>query len=453
MSTQQEQAPRDATSEPWWSRLGVPPLARSGRFASATAIDSIGTGLMLAFTVVYFAMTTSVSLVTIGFAISLARLLALPTSLAIGPLIDRFTSRRVAVAGNLISAGAFLSFPLTETAWSIVVVMFLVQIGHTTYWTSSAGLVALAAPAGRRTRWFGFIHALRNAGIGIGSAGGALLLSINDVNGLYAIVVLNAVSFVVAALLLWLWRPVPHSESDHAPPQPSEQLQQDLASKPLPEHDSDASKQSPSGAARTSDGYAVVLRDRAYTLLIGINVTEVLAQMLIKILLAIYILEALRMDAWIAGALVVVSTVQVALTQTVTTRQLERFRATRVIIAGCLFNAVSFALFAALYGAPAWMLVGGLFAAMIVFTFGEIIGIPAIENLSVSLPPERIRGRYLGVYQLSWSIGEIVAPTVLIWLLDVGAILPMIFLVVTSFIAIPMVLVLERMLMVRRNAA
>jgi len=416
-------SPPSPPPEPLWSRLGIPALTGNGRFVSATVIDSVGTGLILAFTVVYFASTTSVSLPAIGACITLARLLALPTPLAVGPLIDRFTARRVAAAGNLVSAAGYLGFLFTHDARSVVVVVFLVQVGHTTYWTSSAGLVVLAAPEDRRTRWFGFVEALRNSGMGIGGALGAFAFALGEVGGLRVIAVANAISFLAAGTLLSGWRPARREAEGH--------------------HMAAGVAQSRGTAGA---GYRAVLRDRRYAVLIGVNATLVCAQMLIKILLAVYIVEGLDRGAWLAGALIVLNTVQVALTQTVISRRLEQHRATRVVAAASLLNAAAFGLFAILAATPDWAIVGGLVVAMMVFTLGEVIGFPAIDNLSVSLAPAHIRGRYLAAYQLSWTLGEMGAPTVLIFLLARDPVLPMAFLLALSLLAVPLLMALERMM-------
>lgn len=430
-------SPPPPAAESIWSKLGIPALGGNGRFVCATAIDSIGTGLVLAFTVVYFFRTTDVPLATIGAAMTLARLCALPTSVTVGPLIDRFSARQTAIGGNLVSAVGYTGFLFVHHAWSIAVVVFLVQVGHTTYWTSSGALVALASPANTRTRWFGFLYALRNSGMGIGAALGAFALGIGEVTGLHLITVANAVSYVAAASLLALWRPPRHDPAGNpgdagpaAGAAPGDQEQR-------PERRSAVTE------APARVGYAAVLRDHTYAMLIGVNATLVFAQMLIKVLLAIYIVEALDRGAWIAGTLIVLSTIQISLTQTPINRQMERYRPTRVITAAAVLNAAAFALFALLYLAPGWAVVPGLFVAMVVFTTGEIIGFPAIDSLSVSMAPDRIRGRYLAVYQLSWTVGEIIAPGVLTFLLAVTATLPMIFLLVLSLVAVPLLLALE----------
>jgi MFS family permease len=422
----QPPGPRPARRRSLWARLGVPIAPGSGGFVAATGIDSVGTGLVLAFTVVYFVDTTTVGLARIGAVMTLARLLALPTSMTVGPLIDRFTARRTAAAGNLLSAGAYVGFLGARNVWTIGIVVFLVQVGHTTYWTSNGALIAVSAPPDARTRWFGFIHAVRNTGLGVGAALGAVGLAIGSVTGLRAIAVGDAASFVVAAALLGAWRPArtgreADREDDAAPP-----------------------PDDGAGGGHGRDGYLAVLRDRRYGLLIAVNCTLVFAQMLIKVLLAIYVVEALRRGAWIAGVLIVTATVQIALTQNAVTRWLEPFRRTRAVAAASLLDAAAFGLFALLYVAPGALVVAGLVLAMAVFTIGEEAGFPAMDSLSVSMAPARIRGRYLAVFQLSWTLGEIAAPGVLTLLLATQAVAPMLFLLALSLLALPLLALLER---------
>ena len=434
MTAQATQAPRrrpDRSARPRFhrvrARFGIPASPGSAGFVAATSIDSIGTGLVLAFTVVYFVDTTTVGLARIGAVMTLARLLALPTSMTVGPMIDRFTARRTAAAGNLLSAGAYVGFLGARNVWTIGIVVFLVQVGHTTYWTSNGALIAVSAPPDARTRWFGFIHAVRNTGLGVGAALGAVGLAIGSVTGLRAIAVGDAISFLIAAGLLSAWRPA----------RTGREADREDATVPPPSGDGE-----PGERGRT--GYLAVLRDRRYGLLIAVNCTLVFAQMLIKVLLAIYVVEALRRGAWIAGVLIVTATVQIALTQNAVTRRLEPFRRTRAVAAASLLDAAAFGLFALLYFAPGPLVVAGLVLAMAVFTIGEEAGFPAMDSLSVSMAPGHIRGRYLAVFQLSWTLGEIAAPGVLTLLLAAQAVAPMLFLLALSLLALPLLALLER---------
>ncbi|MFA3842962.1 MFS transporter [Streptomyces aureus] len=228
---------------PLRDRLGLPDTAGRARLIGAHIVDSLGTGLILAFVLVYFARTTALPLATIGAAVSAARLLALPTALAVGPLIDRHGARVVAVGANALSALAYCGFLLTHHAWQIVLVCLLAQIGHVGYWTASTGLVVLASHGGERSRWFALVQTLRNTGMGLGGALGAFLTAGGGTGALRLLVVLNAASYLLASILLATWRPTA-----------------------VPGQEPGATKR-----ATKTGGYRAVLRDRRYLLLVTVN--------------------------------------------------------------------------------------------------------------------------------------------------------------------------------------
>ncbi|MFB8173222.1 MFS transporter [Kitasatospora purpeofusca] len=407
-----------ATLSPLRDRLGLPTTTGRNRLVGAHLIDSLGTGLVLAFTLVYFARSTGLGIAAIGAAVTTARLLALPTAIGVGPLIDRYGARVVAAGGNALSAVAFGGYLLAGQLWQIVLVCLLAQIGHVAYWTSSTGLVVLAAAEGERTRWFALVQTLRNTGMGLGGALGALLVGDGGTGGLRLLVVLNAASYVVATALLATWRPGAAPAAD-AP----------AAAEP----------------AAAPGGYLTVLRDRRYLLLVAVNLTFVFGSMILSMLLAVYVTEGLHREAWLAGTLLVLNGLQVVLTGSVVAGRLERFRATRVIAAASLVNALAFTLFAAVAATPGWAVVTGLYAAMFVYNLAETMATPFREELSVAFADPALRGRYLAVYQLSWNLGQAVAPGLLTLLLSRGPALPWLFLLLLSLLAVPGLLKLERM--------
>ncbi|AUG76624.1 MFS transporter [Kitasatospora sp. MMS16-BH015] len=388
--------------------IAVRPAPR-GRLLGSYVIDSLGSGLFLAFTVVYFVRTTGLSLAEVGAAISLGRLLAAPTALCVGPLIDRYDARRVALSANLLSAVAYLCFLAAGQLWQVAAVVFLAQVGAASYWTASTGLVVLAAEPAERPRLFALASTLRNAGLALGGALGAVLLGWGGADGLRVTVAGNAASYAVAALLLLCWRPVGRAAA----------------------------------TARPTGGYGLVLRDRRYLRLIAVNLCFVFASLVLSLLLAAYLVEGLHRAAWVAGSLLVLNTAQVVLTQTAVTRLLTRYRPTRVVAAGSLLNAAAFGLFALLGAAPGWAVTAGLYAAMLLYNAAETVATPHREELSVALADPALRGRYLAVYQLSWTFGQTVGPGLLTALLGLGAAWPWLFLLGLSLAAVPLVLGLD----------
>ncbi|MFG2694277.1 hypothetical protein [Kitasatospora sp. NPDC048407] len=95
-------------------------------------------------------------------------------------------------------------------------------------------------------------------------------------------------------------------------------------------------------------------------------------------------------------------------------------------------------------GAPGWVVGGGLVAAMVVYNLAETVATPGREELSVALAHPARRGRYLAVNQLSWSIGQALAPGLLTLLFVHGPAWPWLFLPAASLAAVPALLRLER---------
>lgn len=426
--------PRHSPTPSPWRRIqstwGLPDLAGKSRFVTANLIDSLGNGLVMAFTVVFFVKTTELSLVAVGAALTVGHLLALPVPPFIGPLLDRYGPRVVVAAGNWVSVVGFIGFLFSHATWQIVLWQFVVQVGSTAFWMGGSPLVVLVARGTERARWFGFVRALRNVGIGFGGAASALALSIGTVAGLRAVMVINVVTFAVAGWLVITLRdadPGSATDTGYAGSNPSEPGQ------PVVE---------PTGAS--SGGYRTVLRDTRYLRLVAANLSFAVSSTVITVLLAFYSSAHLAVGSWVVGALVVLNTAMVALLQTLASRWIETRSPVTVLVLALLFNAAAFVTFGTLLVLPGWAVIAGLLIAMVLYTTAEILSSPPTSELSVVMAPERLRGRYLGVYQLSWSVGGAVAPALLTALLEGGAALPWVFLAVISLLAVPLVLGLDR---------
>ncbi len=85
-------------------RTARPSIARHRRFVAAIVIDSIGTGVFVPVSMLYFLASTSLTLVQVGAALTTAGLLALPVGPLAGGLVDRYGARPVLQAANLAQA-------------------------------------------------------------------------------------------------------------------------------------------------------------------------------------------------------------------------------------------------------------------------------------------------------------------------------------------------------------
>ena len=103
-----------------------------------------------------------------------------------------------------------------------------------------------------------------NSGLAAGGALGALLVGSAGTAGLRSVVVANAASYAIAALLPATWRPAHEAEAESA-----------------------RLKAKAAGKAPATGGYRTVLRDRRYLLLVGINTNFVFTSLVLSLLLMI----------------------------------------------------------------------------------------------------------------------------------------------------------------------
>ncbi|UZI28995.1 MFS transporter [Streptomyces sp. CA-278952] len=401
------------------SRFGFPEIRGSGNFLLASLIQGTGNGLLLAFQLVYFTATTAMSAVAVGTALTLSRLLTLPAPAVVGPLMDRYGARRVVIVGNALCAVAFFSFLFVENSWQVVATGVAVQFGTAMFWTANSALVSLAAHQGDRTRWFGLIRVIRNVGLGVGGAVAALATSTSGTAGLRVLVIGCALSYAVAGVLIATWHP--------------REKGQGVAG-------AHGAEQTPKAS------YRLVLRDHVYLRLVAVNVVFVLAAMVLSFLLAIYVVDALSAPTWLVGVLLIVNSALVIGGQSVATRLIERHPLTKVIAVASALDALAFGIYALLDGMPQGAVIAGLFLGMIIFTAGEILASPGLGELSVALAPPHALGRYLAVFQLSWTLGMALAPWLFTTLLSAGPRTPWLVLCALSVIAIPAVRGLPRQL-------
>ena len=92
------------------NRLGFPRVGEHRRFVAAIVADTVGSGLFMPITLLYFLAMTDLSLVQIGTALSLSAVLTMPGAFVIGSLVDRFGPRTMMLAGNLVQAVGMIAY-------------------------------------------------------------------------------------------------------------------------------------------------------------------------------------------------------------------------------------------------------------------------------------------------------------------------------------------------------
>lgn len=367
------------------SALGFPSLGHHRRFVTAIAIDAVGSGVFMPVSMLYFLVTTDLSLVQIGAAISVASALAIPAGPLLGGVVDRIGAKSVLLAGNLVQGVGFLAYLVTDSFVGLTLWTVLVAVGRTAFWGSYGNIVAAISQPGEREKWFGFLGALRNVGFAVGGLLSGVAITIGTDAAYVSVVLVNAVSYGVAFMLLLA---IPDARPE--------------------------GHRSPVGAWRT------VLRDRPYQLLWLVQLCYSTAMMVLNFGLPIYIVTVLGLPGWVTGAVFTLNCALIGLGQGLVVDGMTGHRRWRVLV---LTNAVFGLSFVVLLGAGRLSVVLAtvvVIVGAIVYTAGELLGGPVLGALGAEAAPEHLRGRYLSLMQLAWTISGAAAPVAFAWLLDRG---------------------------------
>jgi MFS family permease len=169
-------------------------------------------------------------------------------------------------------------------------------------------------------------------------------------------------------------------------------------------------------------GFGPVLADRPYLQLTAANFLISFGYVAQAIALPVFLTRDVGLPAALAGVVFAVNTALVAACGVPVAGLLVRARRARAAALGAAVFAVSFAAFALL---PRFASGTGALAAVlcvaVLYTAAELIHSVPAQSLSVQAAPDALRGRYLSVYQLSWSLCRTVAPLALGLLLEAGA--------------------------------
>ncbi|WP_327174217.1 MFS transporter [Streptomyces sp. NBC_01335] len=360
---------------------------RHGRFVAAIVIDSLGTGVFIPVSMLYFLATTSLTLVQVGAALTTAGLLALPAGPLAGGLVDRYGTKPVLQAANLAQALGFAGYLVVGQTWQIALCAWLNSAGRAVFFSCYGVTVTTLAAPGQRERWFGLLGSARNLGYALGGLLSAVAVSIGTQGAYAAIVVANALSYVAAFVLMLA---VPNVRPEAG--------------------------QDPAG------GWGRVLRDRPYLSLVAHQLCFAISLFALNIAIPVYAVDVLGLPGWTAGAVFTLNTLMVGFGQGVVVGRLGGRIRSRVLVAGHACFAAGYLLFlAAGHVAGLALAVGVVLLGAGSYTLGEILGGPITSTVAAESAPDALRGRYLALNQLAVTVAGAVAPAALSGLLSTGA--------------------------------
>ncbi|MGW8364305.1 MDR family MFS transporter [Streptomyces wedmorensis] len=346
----------------------------------ATLTNQLGS-MVIPYLSYYLTQEQNVSLSVVGLVLATSGFGGIISQLCGGLLVDRIGYRATMMLG-MTGTGVFLFLlGAVDQVALIAVFAFLVGLAAEMHRPASASMIAAHYAPADRPKAFGLLYWAVNLGYAFSMVFGGSLVR----HGFTLLFWVNSVACVVAGLLVWfMGRPT--SRPTAAPKRPET---------------SDA----PSGS------YLDVARDRLMLAYLGswFAYGVVFCQGLSTLPLA---MKADGIAPSTFGYVMATNAVVIIMVQPVASPLLSRLDHSHVLIGGILVLGVG-------YGATALVSTPvGYAVTVAVWTLGEVAVSSVNQAVIASLAPPSLRGRYFGLYGMTWSTAALAAPLMGTWLLQ-----------------------------------
>ncbi|WP_031073324.1 MDR family MFS transporter [Streptomyces sp. NRRL S-118] len=347
---------------------------------TSTLVNRLG-GFVATFMALYLTLDRGYSATYAGLVAALHGLGGVISSLGAGVMTDRLGRRPTMLIAQLSTALSVALLGFMEHPVAIAAVAFLVGAASNASRPAVQAMMADLVPPEDRLRAFSLNYWAINLGFAVSSAGAGFLAEYSYRAGFLA----EAAMTLACAVLIFV--KVPESRPEQAP--------------------ATAGKET----AEPEVGLGTVLRDGRFMGVVGLS-------FLISLIFQqgyVGLPVAMGADGFTSadfGAAIAVNGVLIVALQIPLTRYIERRDPRALLIVSALLAGYGFGLTAFAGSIAVYAL------TVCVWTVGEMINAPTQTGLVVRLSPVHGRGRYQGVYTMSWSVAALVAPLMSGWVID-----------------------------------
>jgi MFS family permease len=337
-------------------------------------IDRLGGFMLYPFFALYLTQKFDIGMSTVGILFAIFSVSGMIGSALGGAIADRMGRKVVIIFSLILSSLSALGMGFAPTIGVFIAVVAIVgtlsSIGHPAH----EAVVADLLPPEKRAQGYGIIRVIFNLAVIIAPPIAGLLIS----NSYLTLFITDAViSLICAAIVLFALPETKPQALAHIKPETMKQ---------------------------TFAGYGRVFKDTPFLAFIGVTVLMTLVYMNMNSTLGVYLRDQHGLPEVRYALLLSINAIIVVLFQFWVTRRLEKYKPFLMMAAGSLLYAIGFAMYGFVTGFAFFI------SAMIIITIGEMVVSPFQQSLVASFAPEHMRGRYMAVSGLSWSISFTVGP-------------------------------------------
>lgn len=350
--------------------------------ASAILVSTLGRGIFLTLTVLYFSRFVGLSAVEIAVILSVSSGVGVGTSYIGGRLADRFSARRllvgmVAIQGLAIAAYAFAG----NFSTAVVIACITVGVDRGANATRSA-IIARAFDGPHRVNARAVLRTITNLGIAVGGMIAGLALTAGTADAFRGMLVSAGLVYILSALHL----------------------------RRLPDR-VDAPRHDPTNPAPMRG--ISPFRDRRYVLLTVLSGIFGMQFGLAEMGVPLWISQNTSAPDVLISVVLVINTVCVVLLQVPLSRGTDDpRRAGKIVMTGGVLMSVACTLYALAGGVPMVAAITLLCGAALLHSLAEILSQAGAWGLSFELANPLQAGAYQGMFGMGSALGAMLAPLV-----------------------------------------
>lgn len=336
-------------------------------------LSSTGAALIWPFMSIYLRERLEIPLATVAGLMTLSSVMGLLASLVVGPLVDRVGRKGAMVFSLAMSAIYYLLMTQARTLPVYAALIGVSGAFSPLYSVGANAMIADLIPQQRRTDAYALLRMVHNVGVAVGPILGGVLASVSYT--LAFCVAATAYALFAVLILMATRETLPVGESARA-------------------------------IRGGQAGWGPVLRDRLFLAFVGSFAVTNMVAAIMFMLLPVYAKEQFALPESRYGLVVTTNALMCIFVQYSVTQVTKRHPPLLMLVVGALFYAVGVGSVA--LGSGLW----GFIASMVVMTTGELIMTPTAVSLAAEMAPLEMRGRYMGIYNLTWGIGSGIGPVV-----------------------------------------
>jgi len=340
----------------------------------ATFIDGVGRTLVFPFFTLYVTQKFNVGMTQAGLVFAVFAVTGFAGNLLGGGFTDRFGRRFIILFGLIFSAVSSVALGLVESMSALFPLVMVVGLLSDLAGPARTAMVSDLLPEHQRAEGFGVLRVAGNLAWIVGPTIGGLIAT----QSYLYLFIGDAIASLITAVIVFRLIPETMPERDPA--------------------------EEPEPISQTFRGYSQVLADRPYLAFLLMSIAMNLVYLQLYSTLSVYLRDLHGISPRGYGALMSINASLVVIAQFWVTRRTRRWPPMIAMGLGSALYMVGFTLYGLVAVYPLFIM------AMLIITVGEMLVIPVSQALVALFAPADMRGRYMGIFALSWGLPSAVGP-------------------------------------------